>query len=628
MNKQITLYIGGTKQRQAGFADLAIIGVFPVGEFKNMDRVTLIVEKPVWSIKHTSDYILYHLIDRRVKSFDADANGVLSIAMTIPNDMQLADGKSPYTLLKTIYDKFRNEYMTPYSDGRDSFLDKKVDSESFQQIVAQYSLEPHKGRYVVMNGSLTGTLCVPQDKMEDLFLDSQYAEFANFKDIEIGTSCNSTMGLELLEIPRPVSYEILVNGIKQPVSLSKPSDGYTTRLNDTDDYKYQNISFTLGDLMASENGIYTQGASSAKLDKVYRRIDCDVKRVEVKYKGILKFFGKTGNKDIVKRAIEHGDIRIEWGANYNLMDFQTSGMEFEIPATKLPKTNLRITPVKTKEGLQLSVSLPTIQVDSRIVEIEVTILMEEKKPVEIPAEKKDNSATRTNKLPQKQTFPKEEDTYEEEERKRKDPAEKNKLLVKGFVVGFVSALVLCCLGFGAYWMFKGDEPNGKTQQQLSNLQNEVDRLKNDCTNFTNEIERLKDELREAEDKLKKEDNVKKDAETNAEAANARAEAIADANKAKATAKAEILKLVQKKQLNECRSHSGWNKHLSNEERLGVEAILNPDQFKEEKDKKTNKKKYTPATVKKVKDYVNGLKIDSWDNIIEARKKILNILSNK
>ena len=56
MNKQITLYIGGTKQRQAGFTDLVIIGVFPEREFKNMDRVTLIAEKPVWSIKHTSDY--------------------------------------------------------------------------------------------------------------------------------------------------------------------------------------------------------------------------------------------------------------------------------------------------------------------------------------------------------------------------------------------------------------------------------------------------------------------------------------------------------------------------------------------------------------------------------------------
>ena len=67
-SKQITLNISGTKLRQAGFADLVILGAFPEAEFKNMDRVTLISEKPVYLIKHTNDYIFYQLIDRRVKS--------------------------------------------------------------------------------------------------------------------------------------------------------------------------------------------------------------------------------------------------------------------------------------------------------------------------------------------------------------------------------------------------------------------------------------------------------------------------------------------------------------------------------------------------------------------------------
>lgn len=613
-NKQITLYIGGTKQRQAGFADLAIIGVFPVGEFKNMDRVTLIAEKPVWSIKHTSDYILYHLIDRRVKSFDADANGVLSIAMTIPNDMQLADGKSPYNLLKTVYDKFRNEYMSPYSDGRDSFLDKKVDSESFQQIVAQYSLEPRRGRYVEMKGSLTGTLCVPQNKMEEFFRDSQYAEFANFKDIEIGTSCNSTMGLELLEIPRPVSYEIIVNGIKQPVSLSKPSDGYTTRLNNTEDYKYQNISFTLGDLMASENGIYTQGASSVELDKENRQILCSVRKVEIKYKGTLKFIGKPGNKDVVQRAVENEEIRIDLG-NSKLMDFQTSGLEFEIPSKLLRNSSFSITPNKTKQGLKLSV-MASIHQDQQEITIEVAIREEERKPVVIPADRKDKYSTHTNKLPQKQTFQKEEDTYEEEERKRKDPAEKNKLLVKGFVAGFVSALVLCCLGFGAYWMFKGDEPDQNTQQQLSNLQNEVNRLETKCKNLTDENEQLKDKLSEAEAEAKKaEEQALLDAKEKEDQAKAKAEAKAKEAEAKAKAKAEILELVQKKDLNECRSHPGWNKYLTNNERLAVEAILNLDQYK--------------GTYKnRVKKYVSTLKISAWNDIIQARKEIIKLEKSK
>ena len=611
MNKQITLYIGGTKQRQAGFADLAIIGVFPVGEFKNMDRVTLIAEKPVWCIKHTSDYILYHLIDRRVKSFDADAPGVLSIAMTIPNDMQLADGKSPYTLLKSVYDKFRNEYMTPYSDGRDSFLDMKVEKDDFQEIVDQYSLEQRKGRYVVMNGTLTGTFCVAQNKMEELFRDSQYAEFANYKDIEIGSSCATTMGLELLEIPRPVSYEVWVNGSRQVESLSKPSDSYSTRLSRTEEFYYKNISFTLGDLLASENGIFSQGASSVKLDKVNRRIDCDVQKVEIKYKGLLKFIGKPGNKDVVKRAVENGDIRIDLGS-CNLMDYQTSDLEFEIPSRLLRNPNLSITPNKTKQGMILSVMYSTQQ-EQQTITIEVTIREEEKKVVTPPVpvtrhgNKNGNKSSDFKKQSDKQEF-QEEDPFLVEERKRKEAKKRKQLLVIGFVVGFVSAFVLSGLGFFAYETLKEKDDIEKIKKDLNTALKDVDRLREDSTDFVNKIndlnQRIEKNNKQEADKIlaekKREEEVAAEKEKKAAVA-----------KAKAKTKAEILELVKKKKLNECRSHPGWNKDLEEGERLAVEAILNIDQFKGQKKKR-------------VENYVKKLDVKSWDDIMNARKTILDM----
>ena len=615
MNKQITLYIGGTKQRQAGFADLAIIGVFPVGEFKNMDRATLIAEKPVWSIKHTSDYILYQLIDRRVKSFDADANGVLSIAITIPNDMQLADCKSPYSLLKTVYDKFRNEYMSPYSDGRDTFLDIKTENEGFQEIISQYSLEPRKGRYVVMNGTLTGTLCVPQNKMEDLFRDSQYAEFANYKDIEIGSNCPTTMGLELLEIPRPVSYEIYVKGIRQPESLSKLSDAYITRLNDTEDYKYQNISFTLGDLMASENGIYTQGASSVKLDKENRRILCDVQRVEIRYKGTLRFIGKQGNKDIVKRAIENGEIRINFGSS-NLMDYQTSGLEFELPAKLLRNTSFSITPNKTRQGFILSV-IPSIEQELQSITIEVTIREEEKKvvpssvPVTHSGNKNGNKSSGYNKQFDNQKD-QEEDPNLIEERKRKESEKRKKLLIIGFVVGFVSALVLSGLGFGVYLMLKGKDT--EKDDKLYTALNDVKRLKNDSTEFVNKISKLeldkinlKEQIAELQQHAEQYAVQKKKKEADEKA------------DAKDKARADILELVKQKKLNDCRTHNGWKKYLTQDERLGVEAILNPREH--EKVKKMTDKKRLEKLLKE-------LEINNWDDIIKARNEIMSLQSTK
>ena len=46
----IGLRIAGTKQRQAGFAPLVNVGVLAGGEGDNMDRVTLVAEKPAYII--------------------------------------------------------------------------------------------------------------------------------------------------------------------------------------------------------------------------------------------------------------------------------------------------------------------------------------------------------------------------------------------------------------------------------------------------------------------------------------------------------------------------------------------------------------------------------------------------
>ena len=83
----------------------------------------------------------------------------------------------------------------------------------------------------------------------------------------------------------------------------------------------------------------------------------------------------------------------------------------------------------------------------------------------------------------------------------------------------------------------------------------------------------------------------------------------DASRAKA--KAEILELVKKKQLNDCRTHNGWEKYLTQEEKLAVEAILNLDMYK---------------GVKKriVEKYVKELKINSWEDIMNARKELIKL----
>ena len=189
-NLQLALRVAGTKQRRAGFAPLVTVGVLAGDEGANMYRSTMVAERPAYVVKHAPTYILYQLIDRGAKPFDADANGVLSIALTISSNSQLAEGKSPFTLLDEVYKKFVETYMESTSDGRLSFIDTDNDNEIFREIVSQYKLEPRRSSYVTMSQQgLTGVVCVPQDKLVDFFANTQYKEFAQFKDIEIGISC-------------------------------------------------------------------------------------------------------------------------------------------------------------------------------------------------------------------------------------------------------------------------------------------------------------------------------------------------------------------------------------------------------------------------------------------------------
>lgn len=670
-SKQITLNISGTKLRQAGFADLVILGAFPEAEFKNMDRVTLISEKPVYLIKHTNDYIFYQLIDRRVKSNDADTNGVLSIAVTIPSGMKLADGKSPYTLLRNVYDKFRSDYMTPYSDGRDTFLDVPADATVFSDILAGYSLERRTGRYVVMNAILTGSLCVPQDKLEALFRDSQYNEFANYKDIEIGISCESSLDLANLEIPRPIIYDVYVNGTRQPIVISKPTDLFSTNLPDHD-----NISFTLGDLLAADGNRITRGKSVVELDFVNNRITCTIAKSVFMLKCKVSISGKA--KGVAKEALESGKLRIlERSANFDIMQYRVgAGLDFDIPSDVILNPSFKLDGVE-KCDLELTIYTNTM-FDKRTINIDVNANPKEVAPVVVPPAKKNAGSKERSNVNSSNSYK----DNREYERQRKQDIEREEREAKerryqeqrqkeqkrnAFVMGFISALVLCGLCFAAYIWLAGDEkkkqPDTKVAQTVGDKQNEVDKVK-----IFREV--LKDKIND--DKFFKTEDVKQIVEkynelkqsVQPETAKETPPALQDTVKGKVTAevggsknkvdeyvvetdstsqnnvdlafkkskdqiKAEILKLVkEKKDFDACQAHPSWKK-LGQTDKNTVDYLLRTAQYIKGKvyyDGKVEKK-YSKAQVDQIMKYINGLNFEdfkTWADLEAAKKEIVRI----
>ncbi len=624
-SNQISLYIGGTKQRQAGFADLVICGVFPSVEFNNMDHVTLISEKPVLILKHTRDYILYQLVDRKVKSFNADANGVLSIAVAIPASMQFAAGRSPYTLLKQVYDTFRTSFMTPYSDGRDSFLDVAIEKNIFQQIIDQYSLEPRRTRLVETAGSLTGMLAVPQEKMEDFFRDTQYPEFSEFKEIEVGTMCQSSPQLEQLEIPRPASYDVYVNEMLKIKGLYKQHESCTVC-----DTGCETIVFTLAELEAAPGFTITAGKSEARLDKASGKIFCRLAKKEILYKCRVTFHGSDTAKKQVQDAVESGEIRIyEKKAGFDIMKYRLEGFNFEISSEVL-KSYVFELDKPSHNGMRLSI-LTQRNPDNQTIDI--LVKAEEPEPVVIPANRggvhgkskngrngdpvhnaaKNQSRSEVEEL--KRSYALREEELNKEWEKRLSKSRTVSLLI-----GFVSALLLCALAGGFYYLFLYEEPakpvnysssekerifkevledklssyvddfietpeaekiavkyNERKRQDSQGTEDEGDGVSNTApagevvSGGLSKSEKLRDEVEQNDkEKLAKEETARK-AKEEAERKAAKEKAAA----AKEKARAEILELVKKKDYEACEKHPGWKTYLTKEERWDVEKVLKP-----------------------------------------------------
>lgn len=304
MNSQISLRIAGNKIRKGGFAPIAIVGIPQTSFTTNLlDRPTKFSEKPVFIVTHTPEYALYMAVDSRVRPSDAEGDGRLNVAFTVPANMQLANGASPYTLLRDLYGTFVAKYMTPTSDGRHAFIDTDVDSSIFQSLISQYSLEPRRSGYVTMDSKgPEGTLKLSTDKMTDFFRDTQYKEFAPFKEIQVGTTCATTPSFEALQIPRAVNYKVYIDEQYSGNTLTYPTDlekTYTAMKQPTATMEYTPVSFTMQELISAGGKLQEDGATIT-LDPASEQIKCSLKSSQITY-GIIPVWNCP---DDVKKLIQ------------------------------------------------------------------------------------------------------------------------------------------------------------------------------------------------------------------------------------------------------------------------------------------------------------------------------------
>ena len=570
MITQIGLRIGGTKERRAGFAPLVTVGVLAGNEGANMDRSSIIADNPSYLVKHGDGYILYMLLDIRVKSFDADAPGVLSIAVTIPSGQCLAEGKSPYTLLQDIYNLFVAEYMSPQTDGRHSFINKEIDDEPFRQIMAQYSLAPSASAYIPMNPQgLTGTLNVPAEKMADFMRDTQFPEFSSFKEIEVGAKCQSSIGLENLEIPRVHIYNIIVNGTPTGQTLRHPEDKYTTTLESTSMVEYTNVSFSLGGLLQASGMQMSFEGATIRLDPMTDTIHCTIPKRMVKY-SVKVTLKRPGAKDVPAEDQNTGD--------------------YIFSVTSQPD--------KAKHAVSINISYRK----------------ETPAPAARPAKPK--PTVPSDSVPSAGSLT--------------PSGGAGDGLTEGYsrtalIISAVAGFAVGCLLVGCLWWFLGGEKEATTttpneegvvygdtlstdsQDSLQNIVAEDNAVTSEgsasleATPAVSEPSEAERAAEIEERKAQAEEAARKKLQEEAKKAEAAAK--------KAQDRAEIMALVNKGDITGCRSHSGWKTKsaVSKAEQLAIENILKKrDELKETKLNNDVIKKFKPFT---------------WDNISAASKAI-------
>lgn len=639
--QKIGLCIAGTKSRQGGFTPFVITGILAGNEDSNMDRVTLVVEKPVYVIKHTNEYILYQLIDRKVKPCDRDTLGVLSIALTITRDMQLADGKSPYTLLKEVYDKFRNDYMESDGNECDRFINKDVNPADFVSIMEQYPLENRSNNdYISMNPSgLSGKLRVPQEKMEDLFRDTQYREFAQFKEIEIGVNCQTTPGLENIEIPRPIVYAIVINDKRIEKTMSRPDDFFDTAivLHDTSDIKYDNLSFCLEDLLNSPEHQIQSGKSTVTLDVDGRFIRCKIYKEEIKYSLEYQLEGGTEkDRQHVANDIVSKKIRLLMGEN--LVSFYSNTPQKTVIPASWARKNAVITP-NYDGALRFNVTKPDVDDENRMVTVTIQIATEVK-----------NIATGTSNRHSDLNYPasrsekeKVKDDYKEEKENKPQnhddnyPPRKTKH-GKRWILLMICCFVGICIGagiVGATWWMVGEKK--LTRDDSLQIAKEmitttpIDRIisKDDIKGNSFLIQWFEKIIKEEQKSKIPDSNLNTGANTNDTTQLNSTPALAKDN---STSKVQptqeevrdsILVLVNNgiaqnrysETLNACRKV--WNpykkKYFQQEELNAIEAILDLDRYKT----------LSTQARKKIMGKI-GVKFGTYKDVIEASNAITNI----
>ena len=164
-------------------------------------------------VTHEESYIRYDYVANPaiIRPNGSLRPGLFYLGLTIPKDKRLWD-KSPYDLIRELWNIFKGLYMEQLSDGSYQYkLVTGYNVNPFLDILDKCQLED-AGRYIPMTGEKEAMVKTGDEAGMRAFLaDTQYSEFLEFSSVLAAEVAEGISCLPVT-IPRPLNYKVVLDG--------------------------------------------------------------------------------------------------------------------------------------------------------------------------------------------------------------------------------------------------------------------------------------------------------------------------------------------------------------------------------------------------------------------------------
>lgn len=212
VENSISFSIWGNKFSSDGYQQL--LRIDSVGPLEDVVYPEFTDKDIYFSVINKTDKVVYALTKSNISSYGAGRGGRLRMGIAIPKGYRISQARSPYALLKELYDHYCVGYLRIIGNSA-QFKQDQEKTEEFKEILGRYPLEVYNGPWKPMNegASAKAYVILSEDKIAELFKDTQYEELREYNELIVASAGSSMQFAKLnLEVPRVKKYTVYRNG--------------------------------------------------------------------------------------------------------------------------------------------------------------------------------------------------------------------------------------------------------------------------------------------------------------------------------------------------------------------------------------------------------------------------------